>query len=102
MIHDLIKSKDLEAQTLGLVEDTRLLLKDMEKNVKNLDTADGLYTGFKRGYFPVPYLWECRDEFPNAVNWTTKAIEGGIHVVGESGRKMPMKDRIQRIKEMNT
>jgi len=101
MIHDLIKSKDLEAQTVGLVEETLLLLKDMEKNVKNLATADGLYTGFKRGYFPVPYLWECRDEFPNAVNWTTEVIAGGVYVVDEEGRKMPMKDRLRRIKELN-
>jgi len=101
MINDLTESRNLVAQTDGLVEETRLLLKDMEENVNNLYTGEGLCTCFKRGYFPVPYLWECRAEFANAVNWTTKVIEGGVYVVDEVGKKMPMKDRLRRIKELN-
>jgi len=101
MVRDLIKSKGLEAQTVDLVEETQLLIKDMEENVNNLYTGEGLYTCFKRGYFPVPYLWECRDEFANAVNWTTKVIQGGVYIVDELGRKMPVKHRLRRIKELN-
>jgi hypothetical protein len=101
MIRDLTESKDLEAQTVDLVEETQLLIKEMEMNMNNLYKGEGLYSCFKRGYFPVPYLWECRDEFANAVNWTTKVIQGGVYIVDESGRKMPVKDRLRRIKELN-
>ncbi len=78
-----------------------MLIQDMEKNVKNLYTSQGFYTLFKMGYFPVPYLWEGREEFSNAVNWTTKIIDGGVCVVKESGKKMNIRDRIARIKNLN-
>jgi hypothetical protein len=53
------------------------------------------------GYFPVPYLWECREEFDKAVRWNTKLIKGGVYVVDDRGRKMSLQDRLQRIREMN-
>ncbi len=78
-----------------------MLIRDMEKNVKNVYTSQGLYTLFKMGYFPVPYLWEGREEFSNAVNWTTKIIDGSVCVVKDSGKKMNIRDRLARIKNLN-
>lgn len=100
-VEDLIQSKDLAIQTEELTEETLAMTKDMEKSIKNLYSAQGLFTAFQMGYLPVPFLWECRDEFPKAVNWTTKLIGGGVYIVDENGRKMPLKDRLRRIREMN-
>lgn len=100
-IEDLIQHKDIAAQTKELTEETIMLIKDMEKRVKNLYSAEGLYTVFRRGYLPVPYLWECREEFEKAVKWTTRIIDGGVHVVNEAGRKMAVRERLQKIQEMN-
>jgi hypothetical protein len=100
-IDDLIHSRDLESQTREILEETQVLIKDMEKRVQNLYSAEGLYTIFRMGYFPVPYLWECRDEFSHAVDWSTKLIKGGVSVVDDSGKKMSIQDRLQRIREMN-
>lgn len=100
-IEDLIQSQDLAAQTQELVDETYELIKDMEKRVKNLYSAEGLYTVFRMGYLPVPYLWECREEFANAVGWTTKLIKGRVYVVDDTGRKMSIQDRLRRIKEIN-
>jgi hypothetical protein len=100
-IEDLIQSQDLAAQTQEMVEETTELIKDMEQRVKNLYSAEGFYTVFRMGYLPVPYLWECREEFSKAVGWSTKLIKGGVCVVDDSGKKMPIRDRLQRIRDMN-
>lgn len=100
-IEDLIQNQDLAAQTQELVKETYELIKDMEKKVKNLYSAEGLYTIFRMDYLPVPYLWECREEFANAVGWTTKLIKGGVYVVDETRRKMSVQDRLRRIEGIN-
>jgi hypothetical protein len=100
-VEDLTQHKDLAEQTKELTEETIMLIKDMEKRIKNLYSAEGLYTVFRMGYLPVPYLWECREEFVKAVKWTTKIIGGGVHVVNETGRKMAVRERLQKIQEMN-
>lgn len=100
-VEELMQSKDLATQTEELAEETLAMIKDMERSIKNLYSAEGLFTAFQMGYLPVPFLWECRDEFSKAVKWTTKLIGGGVHVVDESGKKMPLEDRLGRIREMN-
>ena len=100
-IHDLISSRELDGISNELWEEANVLIRDMEKNVKNLYTSQGLYALFKMGYFPVPYLWEGREEFSNAVSWTTKIIDGGVCVVKDSGKKMNIRDRIAKIKNLN-
>jgi hypothetical protein len=100
-IEDITQSKDLLEQTEELADETHILIKDMKKTVKNLYTAEGLLTVFQMGYLPVPFLWECREEFANAVAWTTKILGGGVHVVDEDRKKMPIQERILRIHEMN-
>ncbi len=100
-IEELTLGKEVAAKTEELMEETTLLLNDMEKWVKNLYSAEGLYTVFRMGYLPVPFLWECREEFENAVKWTTKLIQGGNYLVGETGRKLSVQNRLHRIREMN-
>jgi hypothetical protein len=101
-IFDLISSKDVKTQTQELKEEARLLIQDMEKNIKGLYTSEGLYRVFQMGYFPVPYLWECREKFKNAVNWNTKNLNGGVYVVDVSGRKMSLSDRLETIKNLHS
>jgi hypothetical protein len=45
----------------------------------------------------VPYLWEGREEFKNAVNQQTRLINGGVEVIREDGTCM---DSIQRVKAL--
>jgi len=100
-MEDLIQSQDLSLQTEELTEESLTMIKDMEKRVKNLYSAEGLFSVFQMGYLPVPFLWECREEFSKAVDWTTKIIGGGVQVVDETGRKLSVEDRLRRIHDMN-
>jgi hypothetical protein len=99
-VEDIIQSKELAGKTEALWEEAVVMIEDMEKNIRDLYTSDGLYTVFKGGYFPVPYLWEGKEEFTNAVDWTTKIIDGGIFVVDERGKRMSVRERLERIRNL--
>jgi len=94
---DFISGAQVRQQTEELWEDATRLIRDMEKRIPNLMTSEGLYRLFQAGYFPVPFLWEGRDEFPHAVNWKTGLRDGGIHILNESGRIMKIPERLERI-----
>ncbi|UCE39785.1 MAG: cobalamin-binding protein [Candidatus Aminicenantes bacterium] len=100
-LEDITQSKDLMDQTEKLAVEAHMLVQDMEKNIKNLYSVEGLHILFQMGYLPVPFLWECREEYANAVNWTTRILGGGVHVVDEKGKRISIQDRLRRIKEIN-
>lgn len=101
-IRELILNREIKEKTEELSEEVRLLVDDAEKSIPSLYSAEGLYQVFKRGYFPVPFLWEGREEFSNAVKWNTRIIDGAVAVVDENGKKMSISRRLERIKELNS
>lgn len=101
-INDIISSKELLAESVELYEESNILIRDMEKNIENLYTSDGLYKVFKMGYLPVPFLWESREEFSNAVNWSTGIIKGAVCVIDDYGKKMRIRDRLEKIHSLST
>ncbi|MCP4410811.1 MAG: cobalamin-binding protein [Gammaproteobacteria bacterium] len=68
-----------------LYEEVRVLLRTIHRVIPDPLSANGLYRIFTAGFLPVPYLWECREEFPAAVQWQTAVINGGVKVVDEDG-----------------
>ncbi|MFW6140483.1 MAG: cobalamin-binding protein [Acidobacteriota bacterium] len=99
-VFDIISSPEIESETQELYEESKTMIDHMEKNIKNLYSSEGLFKVFKSGYFPVPYLWERREEFSNAAKWKTKLIKGGIQVVDEYGAKMPVDKRLAHIHQI--
>jgi len=99
-VFDIISSPERENAFRELYDESKIMIAHMQKNIKNLYSGEGLFRAFKAGYFPVPFLWEGRDEFENAVNWKTKLIKGGIHVADKNGKKMPLAQRLSEIKKM--
>jgi len=94
---DFINGREVHQQTEELWQDALHMIRDMERNIPDLTTPDGLYRIFHAGYFPVPFLWEGRDEFPHAVSWSTGLKDGGVHVLTADGGKMKMRQRLERI-----
>jgi len=99
-VFDIISSSEIENASRELYDESKIMIEHMQKNIKNLYSSEGLFKVFKSGYFPVPFLWECRDEFKNAVNWNTKLIKGGIHVADENGKRMTLDQRLSKVKKM--
>ncbi|MBM4037914.1 MAG: cobalamin-binding protein [Planctomycetes bacterium] len=59
--------------------------------------AEGLYQAFARGFLPVPYLWQCREEFAQAIAWPTRLVHGSVKVVDTDGKPMPAGERMRRV-----
>ena len=72
----------------------KAMIDHMEKNFRNLYSPEGYYNIYKAGYFPVPQLWNCRDEFRFAVNWKTRIFEGQMLVSDSQGKPMGITERL--------
>jgi hypothetical protein len=66
----------------------------IESTIPSPYGAEGLYEIMASGFFAVPYLSLCSDEFPEATHWKTKCMNGSIEVVDEVGTPIAAKDRI--------
>lgn len=100
-LREFILNPTIQDQTEEFYLEAHRYIQEMEKAIPYLYSPEGFYKIFYQGYFPVPYLWEKREEFWRAVNWNTRLIDGGIFVVDESGHKMSLSQRIDHIKSMN-
>ncbi len=85
---------EVQERSAILQAEVRQLLHAMEQEIPGLHTADGFYQAFAQGFLPVPYLWECRDEFPLACQWQTDFVDGGVKLVDENGRPISMAERL--------
>lgn len=82
-------------------QQVKKLIYFIENHFKNPYSPEGLYQILKTGILPVPYLWERREKFKNAVQWNTGLYNGGIHVVDDIGKTITPENRIQKIFEDN-
>lgn len=98
-VDDMTNHPEVAARTLQLLQDARTVIEAIESAVPDTYTAEGLYQVFALGFLPVPYLWECREEFQNATRWQTRLIRGGVKVVDEEGVPIPAHERVRRIAE---
>lgn len=76
-----------------LIHEAEIVLRAMEQAIPNLDTPEGLYTAFAAGFLPVPDLWHCRDQFPEAIRYQTAMINGAVRVVDHDGTPVPTAER---------
>jgi hypothetical protein len=96
-IDDMSQNRELHIRTVSLISDALTVLQAIEARVPDPYSVDGLYRIFADGYLPVPYLWECRDEFQRALDWKTRMVRGGVKVVDEEGNPLTAADRMQRV-----
>lgn len=92
---DMARHPEVARRTQELLSGARSVLRAIEQVVPAPYTAEGLYEVFRLGFLPVPYLWECREEFANAVRWKTGVLHGSVQVVDENGIPISPQDRAQ-------
>jgi hypothetical protein len=95
-VDDMTSHPEVQARTADLLAEARAVINAIETAVPEPYSAEGLYQVFAAGFLPVPYLWECRDEFARAVRWPTRLIRGSVKVVDENGLPLPVADRLRR------
>lgn len=101
LMEDMKSNIDVQARTMDIVNEVKTLRVFIEKHILNPYSADGLYKIFHKGIMPVPYLWEGRDEFKDAVKWNTAIIDGGVKVVSEQGMAVKPSERIMTIFQLD-
>ena len=89
----------IEAQERAndLINEVTEIIQLIEQHIEFPYTPIGLYQIFKKGIMPVPYLWEGRDEFNEAVKWKTNMVNGGVMVVNDSGKPIKPTERVKSI-----
>jgi hypothetical protein len=85
----------VHARTEHLCAEARMLLDAIEQHIPEPYTPRGLYHLFAAGFLPVPYLWECRDEFAHACAWRTRLHNGGVALVDATGAPINAAARAQ-------
>ena len=84
------------AERMDILEKSaRAIIQQMEENIPNLYSPEGLYIAFVSGWLPVPELWSESDEFIHAKNWNTKLNNGGI-VLTQNNVILSLEDRINK------
>lgn len=99
-VEDMGHSLQVRLRTQKLVAEALDVLNQIEHSVEIPYSAQGLYTIFRAGFLPVPWLWEGREEFAEAVRWSTRVERGSVVVVDESGRAIRSAYRAARAAEV--
>jgi hypothetical protein len=97
MIDNMINNIDVIERTEDLYNEVKSIVATIESNIPEPYSAEGLYTIFAKGIMPVPYLWEGREEFKEAIKWKTGLVNGGIKVIDDNGNPMNPGLRVQQI-----
>lgn len=87
------------ARTAELIAGARATIGAIESTIPHPYTPEGLYRILSAGFLPLPWLAELRDEFPEAVRWNTKFVDGGVATVDDDGAPLAVETRLGTVLE---
>jgi hypothetical protein len=94
---NMINQLEVEERTKDIYKNVKQMVTVLERNIPNLYSAAGLYEVMHKGVFPIPYLWEGKEEFKAALKWQTGLYKGGVHVLDKEGKPISPMDRLSTI-----
>ncbi len=95
-IDDMGSSAEVAMRTEELLVEARAVIDAIEKSIPEPWTPRGLELMFAAGFLPVPWLWECRADYPYATDWQTRVVRGGVRLVGSGGVPLSPAVRVAR------
>lgn len=93
-VDDMASDPEVVTRTAELLDEARVVIRAIEASVPDPYSAEGLYRILAEGYLPVPYLWECRDEFKRALRWQTRLTQGAVRIVDTNSKPVPAQTRL--------
>jgi len=96
-VENMAHNRDLLFRQEDMYEECKAAIQFLEKHISNLYSAEGLYKVFEKGFFPVPFLVNNKDKYPNATEQITAIKNGGIRVVDDKGNIIRTIDRYKKI-----
>lgn len=92
-VADMGRDGETGYRTRKLIEDAKAIVGAMEKAIPDPYGPEGMYEALASGFFALPYLSFCRDEFAAAASQTTRSLNGGIVVVDSEGNPVSAAER---------
>ncbi len=96
-VDDMATNPEVATRQEFLMSEATMMIGAIESTIPDPYTPCGMYEILSRGFFALPYLSECRDEFGRACSLKTRLIAGSIRVVDEYGQPIGAAERIARI-----
>lgn len=100
-IPDMAKDPVVVERTQHLLAEARALLAGIDASVGATPSARQLHDAFAGGFLPVPWLWNCRDEYPAATSWRTLSRSGAQVLVDSKGLEIPASRRLEILASAN-
>ena len=98
-VADMGRDAEADYRTRKLTEEARTLIASIERSIPDPYGPKGMYEMLASGFFAVPYLSFCRDEFVAAASQTTRSLDGGIVVVDAEGSPVSAAERARAASE---
>ncbi len=86
---------DIQSKTDELVSEATILLNSIDELVMNPYTAKGLYDIFAYGYLQTPYLWANKEDYPNAMHFKSKVLNGSTILVDTNNERVDAKKLVE-------
>ena len=87
--------KDIKLLKKHFISEEKIIMKSIEKNVKNYLSAQGLYDIYEAGYLPTPYLYNATEIFVNAIYFDSRYLNGSVILVDKEGIEVDAKARCE-------
>jgi hypothetical protein len=102
LIENMAYNTDTNLYAQELFDESLQTIKTIETNIPNAYSPEGFYKIFAAGFLVSPYLWECQEEFKNAIKWQTEIIDGSVRIVDESGKQIKSAERLNiQLEDLN-
>jgi hypothetical protein len=86
---------DIQTKTDELVHEAEIILSSIEEIISDPYTAMGLYEVFTFGYLQTPYLWANKEDFPNALHFKTKVLNGSTILIDSNQNRVDAKKLVE-------
>lgn len=97
LIENMTYNSEVNMYATELFEESVQIINAIESHIPDAYTPEGFYKIFASGFLVSPYLWECKEEFKNAIKWQTEIINGSVRIVNETGKIIKSSDRLNTI-----
>lgn len=84
-IENMLYHQELNERVESIYQEAKESILILEQYIPNLYTAEGFFKVFEEGFFPVPYMLDSNNKYPEATKWNTAIKNGGIRVVDDKG-----------------
>lgn len=94
---DTVHDMEINNRFESLYQEAKESIAILEKSIHNLYTPQGLFTVFKEGFLPVPFLLDPKNEYPKSKKWNTAVVNGSVRVIDDKGIPIPTPTRYIKI-----